>query len=357
MNEGKRIRFIDEMQFLALLGVFFWHSSLFFEDVPNPFFPERAAALSGGATLLGRFFNVTLIAAFVVASGFLFALSIDERDRSVPMLIWVRVRRIIIPYYIVGSIWLVPLYTFFDISAFGRPEHAGLAEGYKCMLLGQFSENLWFLWMLFWVALFFILLKPLAKRRSLVLLFLLSLAAALATDLFLTEVPYFKISQTGPYFLCFFLGILIYAFRSFPENLRTSTLALLTLLLFLTELIYVFGGFSHFAALYIFRPAGGLLFLLFCLTLERVDAIRKFTISKAFRYLSDRRMRYYLICVPYNYLIFRFLMGKTDRWPILSILIIFVFSLAGVFCTAFVWEKMETGVRSLWRRSRSEIHG
>lgn len=349
--EGKRIQFIDEMQLLSLLGVFLWHSGLFFEE--NPFFPERAAVVSRGATLLGRFFNITLIPVFVVAAGFLYALSIDEKDESVPKLIGGRIRKLILPCYIVGGIWIVPLYTLFDISAFGRPEHAGWAEGYKCMLLGQFSENLWFLWMLFWVALFFILLKPLVKARKLLPLFLISLAAALVTDLFLTEVPYFKISQTGPYFLCFFLGILIYSLRSFPENLRTSILALLTLFLLITELVYVFGDFPHFAAFYLFRPAGGLLFLLLCLTLERIDAVRKFTISRAFRYLSDRRMRYYLICVPYNYLIFRFLRGRTDRWPVLSILIVFIFSMLGVFCTVFVWEKLEQGALSLWKRFRS----
>ena len=48
--------------------------------------------------------------------------------------------RLLIPYFVYGTLWLVPTYTFFDIPNFGRDKGASLLDGYIAMALGKFSD-------------------------------------------------------------------------------------------------------------------------------------------------------------------------------------------------------------------------
>ena len=162
MTERKRFDYISDLKTICLIGVVLGHCLLFYAG--NPFFPETADFISSGAVLTGAFLDAALISSFVFCSGFLFANSISRKNRTVMQSLAERTKRLLIPYYIYGALWIVPLYTFFNIKCFGRPENAGYLEGYKYMLLGCFSDHLWFLWMLFWVSSAFILMKPLLTR-------------------------------------------------------------------------------------------------------------------------------------------------------------------------------------------------
>ena len=175
-DKNQRINYISIITSTCLLLVILWHCSLPFEG--NPYFTERADITWGVAAFVGDLFNVTLIAGFVFCSGYLCALSLSRHNRTIIERIKRRADRLLKPYYIYGCVMMVPVYTLLDINSFGRPEHAGLLEGYKAMLLGQFSDYLWFLWMLFWVDLFFILISPLLQTGRMKYAFVVTVAAA-----------------------------------------------------------------------------------------------------------------------------------------------------------------------------------
>jgi hypothetical protein len=84
------------------------------------------AAVSGGRNFFfwGQFI---LIPSFVLASGYLAALSAERKRRSFPAYIAGRAYRLLVTWFFLMVLWMVPLYTFFDIPAYNRPEGYTLA--------------------------------------------------------------------------------------------------------------------------------------------------------------------------------------------------------------------------------------
>ncbi len=304
MNKSRKLyNYIANIKTVALLAVVFWHCSLFFEE--NPYFPESSGIVADPVTFLGSIHNVTIISAYVFCSGFLFALSLEQRNRSVGQLILNRAMRLLVPYYLFGALWLVPLYTIFDINAFGRPPKAGFWEGMKCMLLGQFSDHLWFLWMLFWVTLFFCLLSPLLKKQKYVTVGILTIAAAFCTDLFLADFPYFKLSQTASYYICFFIGILCFRFKDKIEGKSAAVYWLLTAVLLGVLILYAAFLPSHFTVMYIIRPIGAFCYLFLFLALDKNRLWNWVENTHTYRFLEARGMDMYLMNMPFPYLYYR----------------------------------------------------
>ena len=318
-EKSNKINYITDIKTVCILLVFLWHCMLFYED--NPYFTESFGIISPVATFVGNMFNVTLIASFVFCAGFVYARSLEKRQRTIPQSIWERIRRLIIPYYILGIIWLVPLYTFFDIKAFGRPDGAGFAEGYKCMALGQFSDHLWFLWMLFWVALFFILLSPLIKNHMTAVLFVITVAAAFCVDIYLYDFPYYKLSQIAPYLICYFAGIFCYGIRDRLEALSKMTHLLLAGVFLAVVIVHAVMTPSHFAWMYIARLSGALFSLFFFMSLEENTVWRKITDTGAYAFLVRNQLDIYFIHMPLPYLFARILRPYVGNIPILCILI------------------------------------
>ena len=235
-----------------------------------------------------------------------------------------RTKRLIVPYYIIGAVWLVPLYTLLDIKAFGRPDGAGWAEGYKCMALGQFSDHLWFLWMLFWVALFFILLTPLIRRNMMPVLFVITVAAALCVDLFLQDFPYFKLSQIAPYLICYYLGILFFKYAVKMESLPLSIKAVITVLLLAVLITYPIFNPQHFAFKYLYRPAGALFFVFLFMILSKNRIWSKIYETKFYDLFNRHQMNIYLMHMPLPYIFSRILRPYIGHIPPACILISFI---------------------------------
>lgn len=316
-EKPNKISYITDIKTVSILLVFLWHCGLFYED--NPYFAESFGIILPVATFAGNMFNVTLIASFVFCSGFVYARSLTTRQRTIPQSVWERIKRLIIPYYIIGTIWLVPLYTLFDIKAFGRPDGAGLAEGYKCMALGQFSDHLWFLWMLFWVALFFILLSFLIKKHLQAVLFVITVAAAFCVDHYLADFPYFKLSQIAPYLICFFAGIFCYGIRERIEALSKQTHLLLAGLFLAVVIAHAVMLPSHFAWLYIARPSGALFSLFLFMYLEDNKVWIRITDTKAYDFLVRHQLEMYFIHMPLPYLFARMLRPYAGNIPMICI--------------------------------------
>lgn len=343
-------KYISDFMTISMLIVVFWHCMLFFVD--NPFFPEGYGTPSISVTYLSKIFDVTVIAGYVFCSGFLFANSLGRHTRTVLGRVGERTKRLLIPYYLYGIIWLVPLYTIFDIKSFGRPDGAGLLEGYKAMLLGQFSDHLWYLWMLFWVALFFILISKLVKKDHLLILSIVTIVAAVVVELFLQEFPYFKLSQIGPYLVCYLLGIVFFWHKDKIVTLPKRVKRLLTLVLFVGLIVYPFIKADGLIFLYIFRALGCMFGCFLFMVLEENTLWQKCTDGKVYEWISRYRMDMYLVNMPLNYLVFRMIVPTLGVYPWLCILATFTVTMTGIILIVLVKLSVKEKLFKLWRGRR-----
>lgn len=318
-EQSNKISYITGIKTVCILLVCLWHCVLFYVD--EPFFPENFNSPSPGAAFVGNVFDVTLMASFVFCAGFVYARSLECHNRTIPQRIWERIKRLIIPYYIIGALWLVPLYTLFDIKTYGRPDGAGLAEGYVHMALGQFSDHLWFLWMLFWVALFFILSSFLFRKNLKILLLVITIAAAVCVKLFLYDFPYFKLSQIAPYLICYYAGMFCYGIRDRLEQLSAGVRLTLAGALFAAVIAHAIFLPSHFLWLYIARLCGALFFFFLFMYLEETQIWKCVTGTAVYDWIARHQLEMYSLHMPLPYLFARILRPYIGGIPILCILI------------------------------------
>ena len=178
---------------------------LFYRWYGTSFWPLSAGIASPEAIVLTDFLEYCLVPSLILCSGFLFLLSTRNHHRSRWEMFKTKVKRLIWPYFIYGALWLVPLYTFFDIPAFGRLLHTDFVSGFIAMCIGVFTDHLWFLWPLFWATLFFILIRNLLDGKKLIVAGALTVIAAGCIELFLSNIQYYRIAESGPFFIVFLL--------------------------------------------------------------------------------------------------------------------------------------------------------
>ena len=352
MSERKNFDYIADMKTFALIGVILGHCLLFYAG--NPYFPETANFTAKGAVWISVFTDATLISSFVFCSGFLFANSIKQRDRSILKFFTGRSKRLLVTYYLYGALWVVPLYTFFNIKCFGRPENAGYLTGYKYMLLGCFSDHLWFLWLLFWVSLLFILIKPLLTKKLLPLTFVIAVAAGLTVQLFLADFPYFKLSQTGPYFVCYFLGIATFHFAEKAEKLPTALLFALAAAFFAGSMFQHKAAQTHFLLVWLCDICG--IYTGFCalMALGRFEVFGKLRASKLWQYTQAHSMHMFLFNCPYVYLYFRILYPLIGQYAVLCVLANFVITMLSLYITVWVRDKVKASFKELTAKNAEE---
>jgi hypothetical protein len=242
-------------------------------------------------------------------------------------------------YYIYGALWVVPLYTIFDINCFGRPEHAGWGEGYLYMLLGSFADHLWFLWLLIWISLIFILLKPLIEKKHYILTAVIYLAVILFIQLFLQDFPYFKLSQIPAFTTPYFLGILLYELYDSIDRLPLWGLAAIFGFLFLFVLLYDKFGESHFLINWLFRALGSMAYFFLFFMLEKSEFFVRLRNSRYWDYTQSHGLQLYLFNCPVNYLYFRLLYPLIGQNVFLCCFTNFVLSLTTLYILVFLQDK------------------
>lgn len=200
----KKYNYIDLTRIIAMFEVILFHILLFFSK--NPFWFEYADYENDTATYLCNIMNFTIVPIFVFCSGFLFQNSMQSRETSMAAAILKHTKRLLLPFLIYGLLWLVPTYTLFDISTYGRPKGTSLMAGYKSMLLGRFCDVSWFLLMLFWVTIIWILLRSLLKKKRFIIGAVVAVALYFAAHYLLAGVGYYSINQIDIYLIIFFVG-------------------------------------------------------------------------------------------------------------------------------------------------------
>ncbi len=335
--EKRRFDFISDIKTASLTGVVVLHCMLFYSI--EQMFAEHAEQPDRIVSFLCNYLNAILISSFVCCSGFLFANNIIVKKRTVLYSIKDRFKRLVVPYFLYGAFWLVPTYTFFDIETYGRDKGTGLLEGYKSMLLGVFSDHLWFLLMLFWVTLVFILMTPLFKKKLLPVMFIIVLGLSLLVE-YCVDFPYYKVTQVSTYLLPFFLGVVLYFFFEKLDSLPTAVTGTAAAVFGAAALLYDRFCDSGIVPYWGLKLCGACFTWFLFLTLNRSERMLKFRDSRIMKYTREHSMRMYLLNCPFVYIYFRILNPMVGDNPVICILANFVLTMLTLYLAVWLMDKV-----------------
>jgi hypothetical protein len=313
---------------LSLFLVVAMHCVIFFAT-PFPFWKLYADAPQAFADVLTVLSGATIIQCFMFASGFLFAASWDAGKRTPLQYLAHRARRLLLPWFGVGMLWIAPLYTLFSIPAFGHPADATLLETWKVVSLGLFTDHLWFLLVLFWVTLFWVaallVLKKCGRDTALAGA-LAAMAAALCMQNFGGGLKWFCLWETPPFILCYYLGIV-----AFRNREALDALCMRRPVLFggcLAALIFLL--WPHAAA-----PVAGWAVSLLCALLgyhlsllAAAVCYSRFQTCRFYTWFERNGFRFYLFHMPTPLLVFMCLYKPLQLPPVAFILLNVVITFA-----------------------------
>ena len=319
----KKYNYIDFMKTMAMFLVIVAHCALFFSG--NEFWLVKAEQENIILRWISKFVVLSVVPIFTFASGFLLQLSLQKNKGSIVGLIRKKAVRLLIPYFIYGTLWLVPTYTFFDIPSFGRDKGASLIDGYKAMALGKFSDVAWFLRMMFWVTLIWILLNGLLKKRNIIYGAMVSVVLYFAVHFFLGQIDYYKISQIDIYIIVFFVGAVLFYISDVVYNnvskwiLIVGSLVGIIACVFLAQLsteIYIME-----CILKIVIP---ILFLTFSMGLCRIKEVGKLEETAVYNWLRKNSLYIYLLQAPGVYIVFGIIYPLIGSNALLCFFVLFI---------------------------------
>lgn len=111
---NRRFPYISLLKTLAMLMVVLLHSSLYFVNF-NPFWPLRANAPDAVVDGMVRVLECMVVPGFFMASGFLLTRSLCVSRKGWPAQAAGRSKRLLLPYFVTGILYLVPVYTLLDL--------------------------------------------------------------------------------------------------------------------------------------------------------------------------------------------------------------------------------------------------
>lgn len=157
---------------------------------------------------------------FTLISGYIFCFQKSENKIASAFFSFIgkKAKRLLLPYAIVSVFWAAPIYMYF----------------YKCswkdlcinFVLAKSPSQLWFLFMLFWLFLFFYFVPMKYIQKSHIMLPLLAIMYYLSTVALNCSPNFFQILMAFRYALFFYLGMYIYV-RGIGVINKLSSLGLL----------------------------------------------------------------------------------------------------------------------------------
>ena len=344
---------ISETKTIAILLVVVYHCLLFY-GFESSFWPLSTGAASPGVLILITVLNACLVPSLILCSGFLFLFSTRNHPRSRWEMFKNKAKRLIWPYFIYGALWLVPLYTFFDIPAFGRPFHTDFVSGFMAMCIGVFTDHLWFLWPLFWATLFFIVIRNLLDGKKLIAAGALTVIVAGCIDLFLSNVHYYCIGESGFFFIVFYIGILLCHFNEKVEKWNSKVYCIISLASFVALALSYWLNIPDVAASYISSIAGALMFYFIFMAFSRTSFSDKLNRSRFYGFCESRSMNIYLLNCPFMQIYFLLLYPLIGTNIFLTILCICILSYISIFIAVWIQNKLKMALVS--KIQKTNVH-
>ena len=348
----KKYNYIDLMKTIAMFLVIICHMLLFFSY--SPYWYIYADYENETAKFLYNILSCTVISIFVFCSGFLFQASIQRKECKTTVNILNRVKRLLLPYFLYGLLWLVPTYTIFDIPTNGRPKGASLIDGYKAMLLGQFSDVAWFLLMLFWVCVIWILLRKLLKKERLIIGVFVTAVLYLAAHNLLGGIRYYGINQIDIYIIIFFVGASFFWIADKIEKLSLPVLMIISILITTTCMVleqYMVTYYWLYCIIAIVMPIAMFIFTVGLCKLKLHALVENTWIYK---WLLKHNMDIYLLQAPAMYVVFMTLYPLVGKNCFLCILLSYFTTIAVDFILVILLTYLRKAILYLYRKFRND---
>ena len=335
IRQMKKYNYIDLTRTMTMFGVMLCHILLFFSN--NPFWYIYADEENAIAIYLCAVLDVTVVPVFVFCSGFLFQLSLQKKTISIPANLMKRTKRLLLPFFVYGCLWLVPTYTLLDIPTSGRPKGTSVIDGYQAMLLGQFCDVSWFLLMLFWVTVIWIFLQKLLKKERFLLGVIAAFLSYFAAHFLLADISFYKLNQIDIYLIIFFAGASLYWIADKVN--QWSCLVLLLLSVAGVAFCAILAPYSSnlywlHCVLAVIMPVSIVIFAMGSCKLKAVCAIEN---TKIYQWLLKYNLELYLLQAPGMYISFGWIYPLLRHNFALSvILILAVTILLDVICVTLL---------------------
>ena len=223
-NKAKRFLNIEILQAFGIICVFLGHAFRIYKTdgwyyhktVPSIFYDMFENIIYS--------FHMPL---FVFLAGFLFYAHRDKIKNWKDYIIK-RIKRLIVPFYVMGLLYVLPLICFID------PMNKQITFYYQQFLLLNQTWHLWFLPMLFLVTIFFVLhYSKFNKLNKLVLL----LALISINFIKIKGIPY-CIAMVPKFAIYFYLGCLCVEYKNHIENFCNKfSITMLSIFLIIMEII------------------------------------------------------------------------------------------------------------------------
>lgn len=319
----KKYNYIDLMKTIAMFLVIAAHCALFFSG--NEFWLIRADQESILLRWISKFVVLIVVPIFTFAAGFLLQLSLQKNKDSIVGLIRKKAVRLLVPYFIYGTLWLVPTYTFFDIPSFGRDKGASLIDGYKAMALGMFSDMAWYLLMLFWVTVIWILLNRLLKKTNLIYGAIVSVVLYFSVHFLLGQIDYYKISQIDIYIIVFFVGAgFFYISDVIFNNVSKWILIVGSLVGIIARVFSAQLATEIYIIDCILKIVIPILFLTFSMGLCQTKIVSNLEKTAVYNWLRKNSLYIYLLQAPGVYIIFGIIYPLIGSNAFLCFLVLFI---------------------------------
>lgn len=321
----KKYNYIDLAKTITMFLVILFHCLLFFAD--NPYWVFNADYENDVAIFICNIFNCTLVPLFVFCSGFLFQISTKKKEINIATAVFKRAKRLLLPYLLYGFLWLVPTYTIFDIPSYGRAKGSSLLDGYKSMLLGQFTDVAWFLLMLFWVSAIWIILRRLLEKERLIIGAVITTILYFTAHNLLSGVDYYKLNEIDIYIVIFFAGAVFYWFADTINKLPASILMLISVSgMLVCAMLAQYTSISYW--IYdILKVVMPVIMVMFAMGLCKLKTQIRIESNHIYKWLLRHNMDIYLMQAPGMYLSFMIFYPLIGKYCFLCVTISFTITI------------------------------
>lgn len=318
MEKCKRLFHIEILQTFGILCVLLGHALRIYHE-GGWYFHKAQAVL--GFDIVDKFIFSFHMPLFMFLSGFLFYLNKD-RIESVWEYILKRVKRLLLPFYLAGFLYVLPTICFIN------PLDKSVGFYYTSFLTLDYTWHLWFLIDLFIITLFFVLyyfkFNKINKYVLLSFLIGINLLATIGPSSCLAKIP--------KYAVFFYLGCLFVENKDFIEK---------TLARYIWVILPIFAGveillyFAYKNAL--ISLIGAVLAILFFYLLALKLSQKTNGQNRVVSFLSVNLLSLYIIHEPIMALILKYYNWGNNGNPIIVSGLMFFVSL--ILCVGFILVK------------------
>ena len=169
----------------------------------------------------------------------------------------------------------------------------------------------------------------------------LTVIAVACIELFLADIHYYCIAESGPFFIVFFVGILLYHFNEKIEKWNSKIYYIISLALFAVLGLIIYSNIDNTVVYYIRDISGAALFYFIFMAVSRTSFSDKLNQSRFYNFCESRSMNIYLLNCPFMQIYFLLLNPLIGTNVYLTILCLWILSYPSIFLAVWIQNKLK----------------